>query len=68
MPISTKPKHKTLENQGGSLKLKIRDNELEVVQKSKYSGVQIDNALDWKEHMQTVSSKVSREVGFLKNA
>ena len=51
MLISTKPKHKTLENQAGSLKLKIRDNELEVVQKSKYLGVQIDNNLDWKEHI-----------------
>ena len=30
MVISTKPKHKTLENQGESLKLKIQDNELEV--------------------------------------
>ena len=57
---ATEPKHKTLENQGESLKLKIRDNELEVVQKSKYLGVQIDNNLDWKEHIQTVSSKVSR--------
>ena len=46
MLISTKPKHKALENQGESLKLKIRDNELEVVQKSKYLGVQIDNSLD----------------------
>ena len=65
MLISTKPKHKALENQGESLKLKIRDNELEVVQKSKYLGVQIDYTLDWKEHIRTVSSKVSRGVGFV---
>ena len=32
MLISPKPKHKTLESQGESLKLKTRDNELEVVQ------------------------------------
>ena len=68
MLISTKPMHKTLENQEESLKLKIRDNELELVQKSKYLVVQIDNNLDWKEHLQTVSSKVSRGVGFLKHA
>ena len=67
MLISTKPKHETLANEGESLKLRIRDNELEVVQKSKYLGVQIDNNLDWKEHIQTVSSKVSRGVGFLKH-
>ena len=53
MLISTKSKHKTLENQRESLKLKTRDNELKVVQKSKYLGVQIDNNLDWKEHIQT---------------
>ena len=41
MLISTKPKHKTLLNQGESLKLKIRNDELEVVQKTKYLGVQI---------------------------
>ena len=66
--ISTKPKHKTLENQGESLKLKIRNNELEVVQKSKYLTNQIDNTLDWKEHIHTVSSKVSRGIGFLRHA
>ena len=68
MLISTKPKHRALLNQGESLKLKIQDKELEVVQKSKYIGVQIDNSLDWKEHIKTVSSKVSRGIGFLKHA
>ena len=68
MLISTKPKHKTLENQGESLKLKIQDKELEIVQKSKYLGVQIDNTLDWKDHIKTVSSRVSRGIGFLKHA
>ena len=68
MLISTKPKHKTLMNQGESLKLKIRNDELEVVQKTKYLGVQIDNKLDWKEHIKTVSSEVSRAIGFLKHA
>ena len=33
MLISTKAKHKALKNKNESLKLKIRDNELEVVQK-----------------------------------
>ena len=55
MLISTKPKHKTLMNQGESLKLKIRNDELEVVQKTKYLGVQIDNKLDWKEHIKAGS-------------
>ena len=68
MLISTKSKHKTLENQGESLKLKILDDELEVVQKSKYLGAQIYNTLDWKEHIKTASSKVSRGIGYLKHA
>ena len=68
MLISIKPKQKTLENQGESLKLKIQNKELEVVQKSKYLGVQIDNTLDWKDHIKTVYSRVSRGIGFLKHA
>ena len=60
MLISTKPKHKTLINQGESLKLKIRNDELEVVQKTKYLGVQINNKLDWKEHIKTVSSQLEQ--------
>ena len=67
MLISTKPKHKALKNQGESLKLKIGNDELDVVQKTKYLGVQIDNKLDWKGHIKTVSSKVSRAIGFLKH-
>ena len=48
--ISTKPKHKSLKNQDESLKLKIQNNELDIVQKTKYLGIQINNTLDWKEH------------------
>ena len=68
MLISTNDKHKALKNKNESLKLKIRDNELEVVQNTKFLGVQIDNSLDWKEHIKTVSSKVSKAIGFLKHA
>ena len=50
------------------MKLKIRNDELDIVQKTKYLGVQIDNKLDWKEHIKTVSSKVSRAIGLLKHA
>ena len=66
MLISTKPEHKTLKNQSESFKLKIRDNELEAVQKSKYLDVQIDNTLDWKEHKK-LSSKVSKGIRPLKH-
>ena len=41
MLLSTKQKHNSLKNQSEGLQLKIRDNELEGVQKTKYLGVQI---------------------------
>ena len=68
MPISTKQKHRILKSQNEDIKLKIRDNELEVVNKTKYLGLQIDCSLDWKERIKAVSAKVSRAVGFLKHA
>ena len=68
MLISTKQNHNILKGQNEDLKLKIRDNELEVVKKTKYLGLQIDCSLDWKEQIKAVSAKVSRAVGFLKHA
>ena len=68
MLVSTKQKHNILKSRNEDLDLKIRDNELEIIQKTKYLGVQIDNSLNWKKHIKTVSSKVSRAVGFLKHA
>ena len=49
------------------LDLKIRENELEVVQSSKYLGVKINRFLDWKEQIMAVSAKVSRALDFLKH-
>ena len=40
MLISTKQKHNILKSQNKDLVLKIRDDELEVVKKTKYLGVQ----------------------------
>ena len=68
MLISSKQKHSSVKGQNKHLKLKIRDNELDVVKKTKYLGLQIDCSLDWKEQIKTVSAKVSRAVGFLKHA
>ena len=69
MLIPSKQKHNSiLKGQNEDLKLKIRDNELEVVKKTKYLGLQIDRSLDLKEQIKTVSAKVSRAVGFLKHA
>ena len=57
-----------MKGQNEDLKLKIRDNELEVVKKTKYLGLQIDCSLDWKEQIKAVSAKVSRAIRFLKHA
>ena len=43
MLISTKQKHTILRNQDLKLSLKTRDHELEVVDTTKYLGLQIDN-------------------------
>ena len=50
------------------MNLKIRGSELDVVKKTKYLGIQVDNCLDWKEHIKAVSTKASRAIGFLKHA
>ena len=68
MLMSTKQKGSSLRSRNEALELKIRENELEVVQKTEYLGVQIDCNLDWKEQIKAVSTKVSRAIGFLKHA
>ena len=68
MLISTKQKHKILKNRDEDLKLKIRNKELEVIKQTKYLGMAIDNSLNWKEHIKTVSTKVSKAVGFLRRS
>ena len=49
MLITTRQKHNVLKSSNQNLELNIRNNELDVVQKTKYLGVQIDCSLDWKE-------------------
>ena len=66
MLITTKQKRNVLKSSNQNLEL--RNNELDVVQKTKYLGVQIDCSLDWKEQIKAVTAKVSRAIGFLKHA
>ena len=68
MLISTKQKGSSLRSRNEALELKIRDNELVVIQRTKYLGVQIDCSLDWKEQINAVATKVSRVIGFLRYA
>ena len=68
MLITTKQKRNVLKSTDQNLELNIRGNELDIVQKTKYLGVQLDCSLDWKEHVKAVSIKVSSVIGFLKHA
>ena len=67
MLISSEQKQNSLKSQNKDLDLKIRDNELEVVKKTKYLAVQIDCSMNWKEQIKAVSSKVSRAASVLKH-
>ena len=48
--------------------LNIRNNPLDVVQSTEHIGVYIDNALDWKNHIQKITKKMSRSLGLFKYA
>ena len=68
MLVSTKQRHNILKSRKEALDLKIRDNELEIIQKTKYLGARINNSISWKEiEIETLSTKVSRAIGFLKH-
>ena len=45
----------------------MRNKELEVIQKNKYLAVLIDNSFNWKEHIKSVSAKVSIAIRFLRH-
>ena len=64
----SKQKHKILKSQKNVLELKVHENKLQAVLKTKYVGVQIDCSLDWKEQVKAVYTKVSKALGFLKHA
>ena len=64
MLVSTRQKHNILQSGNKDLDLKIRQNELEIIQKTKYLGVQIDNSLNWKEHMKPLQRTMKALVGW----
>ena len=66
--ISTKQKYKALQDHNQDLRVKIEGKELDIALNTKYLGVNIDSSLDWKDHIEVMSSKVSRAIGFLKHA
>ena len=64
MLVSTKQKHNNLKSRNEELHLKIRNKELEMLQKTKYLSVEIDNSLNWKEHIKKLSAKISDPLAF----
>ena len=68
MPITTKQVHSYLKNRNEDLHLTIHNKERNVIKINKYLGVEIDNSLNRREHVQTVSAKVSEAIGFTRHA
>ena len=68
MLISTKQWYKILKDRNEGLQINIDGDELALVQNARYLGVYIDSSLDWKEHIISVSNKVSRALSILKYA
>ena len=66
MLIAFQQKHKSLAHSDIRVDPKIREREIEIRSKAKYLGVLLDENLNWREHIRTVSAKASRAVGFLK--
>ena len=66
MLVASQQKHKSLTHSEIRFDPKIREKELEIRSKAMYLGIQIDDNLNWKEHIRAVSAKVSRPIGFFK--
>ena len=68
MLICTKSRRKILNNNDDKLNLLIRDRELDPVDVIKYLGVHVDYSSSLKDHLNSVTIKVSRGMGMLKQA
>ena len=66
MLICSKSKQRALIKSNEKFDIKVKDENLKIVEKIKYLRVQIDRNLEWKEHIKYVSSKVARAIGFIK--
>ena len=68
MLICKKSMHQKFRTAGDNLCLNIRGKDLDVVQKVKYLGVQVDRSFDRKEQIKVIFFKVSKTLGLLKHA
>ena len=60
------PKNKRFDSE--SITISIDNNTIEKVDKTKFLGVIIDSKLQWKYHIQYISSKISKSIGILMKA
>ena len=69
MVVGSRPNLKKIsEGKVHSLSFAIGDSQIEIVEKTKYLGIQLDQHLVWDEHTRFLRAKVSRAIGFLKYA
>ena len=66
MLICSKYKQKALINSNEKLGIKVKDENSIIVEKIKYLGAQIDQNLEWEEHIKYASSTVAKAIGFIK--
>ena len=69
MVVGSRPNLKKIaEGKVQSPSFVIGDSQIEIVEKTKYLGIQLDQHLIWDEHTRFLRAKVSRAIGFLKYA
>ena len=69
MVVGSRPNLKRIsEGKAQSPSFAIGDPQIEIVEKTKYLGIQLDQQLVWDEHTKFLRAKVSRAIGFLKYA
>ena len=69
MVVGSRPNLKKIsEGNVQSPSFAIGDSQIEIVEKTKYLGIQLDQHLVWDEHTRLLRAKVSRAIGFLKYA
>ena len=64
--LCTKSRRTILSTNDDKLNLLIHGRDLESFNVIRYLGVHVDYSLSWKDHLKSVTSKVSRGMGMLK--
>ena len=69
MILGSKPKIKKLKNNLSTLpSFRVGGEEIDLINKTKYLGVVIENCLTWESHISALQKKISRAIGLLKYA